>query len=121
MLAAAGGLLAFVVTAGLWQFGGLGHLPPAFHETVWSVSLVEWLLLAGILGGLLRAPLWSAAIGGWLLAALLWGAHRGYDGAVFWRSFGVAVPAAALVLSSLALLVPRLRPAGRRAAAEAER
>ena len=52
----------------------------------------------------------AIAIGGWLLAAIVWAAHRGYADAVFWESIAVAVPAGALVLSSLGLLVPRLRP-----------
>ncbi len=120
VVAAAGGAVAFVVTAATWQFAGLGHLPSAFHETVWSVALLEWLALAGIVGALIRSPLLGTAVGGWLLAAVLWGAHRGYDGAVFWSSLAAAVPAAAVVLSSLALLVPRLRPARRRAPAPTE-
>ncbi len=116
-VAAAGGVLAFVIAAAVWQFEGVGKLSPAFHESVWSVTLLEWLLVAGILAGLLRAPLLALAIGGWLLAAVLWGAHRGYADAAFWRSLGLAVTQGALVLSSLALLVPRLRPARRRTAA----
>ncbi len=119
--AAAGGLLAFVISAAVWQFAGVGRLQPAFHESVWSVALLEWLLFAGILGALLRAPLLALAVGGWLLAAILWGAHRGYADAVFWQSLAIAVPAGALVLSSLALLVPRLRPARRREPAPSER
>jgi hypothetical protein len=119
--AAAGGALAFVIAAAAWQFAGIGRLAPAFHESVWSVTLLEWLLVAGILGALLRAPLLGLAIGGWLLAGVLWGAHRGYADAVFWQSLAAAVPAGALVLSSLALLVPRLRPAKRRAPAPSER
>ena len=118
--AAGGGVLAFVIAAAAWQFEGVGRLQPAFHESVWSVTLLEWLLVAGILGALLRAPLLALAVGGWLLAAILWGAHRGYADALFWQSLAVAVPAGALVLSSLALLVPRLRPAKRRAPAPSE-
>ena len=118
--AAVGGVLAFVIAAAAWQFEGVGRLQPAFHESVWSVTLLEWLLVAGILGALLRAPLLALAVGGWLLAAILWGAHRGYADALFWQSLAVAVPAGALVLSSLALLVPRLRPAKRRAPAPSE-
>jgi hypothetical protein len=110
IVAAAGGVLAFVITGLAWQFAGVGHLTAAFHETVWSVTLLEWLLFAGLLGALLRSPLLALAIGGWLLAAIVWGAHRGYADAIFWESLAVAVPAAALVLSSLGLLVPRLRP-----------
>ena len=120
VFAAAGGVLAFVIAAAAWQFAGVGRLAPGFHESVWSVALIEWLLVAGILGVLLRAPLLGVAIGGWLLTVILWGAHRGYADAVFWQSLAAAVPAGALVLSSLALLVPRLRSAKRRAPAPSE-
>jgi hypothetical protein len=121
LVAAAGGVLASLTAGAVWQFEGLGGLPPGFHETVWSVSLLEWLLAAGVLGILLRAPLLGLAVGGWLCAAILWGAHRGYGDADFWRSLAVAAPAAAVAFSSLALLAPRLRPARRRAAAPSER
>jgi hypothetical protein len=121
MVSAAAGVLAFVLAAAVWQFAGVGRLPPGFHETVWSVSLLEWLLVAGILGVLLRAPLLGLAVGGWLVAAVLWGAHRGYDDGGFWRSLAVAAPAASIAFSSLALLAPRLRPARRRTAAPSER
>jgi hypothetical protein len=119
--AAAGGALAFVVTAVVWQFAGVGQLRPGLHETVWSIAFIEWLLLAGILAALLRAPLLGLAVGGWLSAAILWGAHRGYGDAVFWRSLAVALPAGAVLLSSLALLAPRLRPAGSRAPSPSRR
>ena len=120
-LAAAGGVLAFVVTAAIWQFAGVGQLRPGLHESVWSIAFIEWLLLAGILAALLRAPLLGLAVGGWLSAAILWGAHRGYGDAVFWRSLAVAVPAGAVLLSSLALLAPRLRPASSRAPSPSRR
>ena len=120
-LAAAGGVVAFVVTAAVWQFAGVGQLRPGLHETVWSIAFIEWLLLAGIVAALLRAPLLGLAVGGWLFAAVFWGAHRGYGDAVFWRSLAVALPAGAVVLSSLALLAPRLRAAGSRAPSPSER
>ena len=116
VVAAAGGMLALVVSAAAWQLGGK-TLIPGLHETVWSITLLKWLVLAGIIAVLLRSVFLAAAVGGWLLAATIWAAHRGYDDAVFWRSLAVATPAAAVLLSSLALLVPRLRPARSRAAA----
>src|SRR5439155_1591197 len=106
-VAAAGGAVALMAAAATWQLDGVSALRPALHETIWSITLLEWLVVAGILGALLRSPLLGTAVGGWLLAAALWAAHRGYDGAVFWRSFAIAAPAAAVLLSSLALLVPR--------------
>ena len=117
---AAGGVVGLVAAAAVWQFDGVGSLRPGLHETVWSVTLLEWLVVAGVLGVALRAPLLATALGGWLLAGLLWATHAGYDGAAFWRSLAVAAPAAALLLSSLALLVPRLHPAQQPAAAPHE-
>jgi hypothetical protein len=117
VVAAAGGLLAFVVALAVWHLGGTGRLLDGLHETAWSITLLKWFVLAGIIGVLLRSPLLAAAVGGWLLAAILWAAHRGYDDAVFWRSIAVAAPAAAVLLSALALLVPRLRRAPTQATA----
>jgi hypothetical protein len=116
VVAAAGGVLALVVATATWQFDGTGELTPGLHETVWSITLLKWLVLAGILGVLLRSPMLGLALGGWFLAATLWAAHRGYADAVFWQSLAVAAPAAAVLLSSLALLVPQLRPERGRAA-----
>jgi hypothetical protein len=121
LAAAVGGAVAFIVAAAIWQFDGVGALRPGLHETAWSITLLEWLVVAGILGVALRSPLLAAAVGGWLLAGLLWAAHEGYHGAVFWRSLAIAAPAAAVLLSSLALLLPPLQPARRPAAAPTER
>ena len=117
---AAGGVVGLIAAAAVWQFDGVGSLRPGLHETVWSITLLEWLVVASILGAALRAPLVATAVGGWLLAGLFWAAHAGYDGGAFWRSLAVANPAAAVLLSSLALLVPRLQPARKAAAAPPE-
>jgi hypothetical protein len=109
-VAAGGGVIAVIAAIGVWHLDGVGALRPALHETVWSISMLEWLLVAGILGALLRAPRLAVGIGGWLIAVILWSAHRGYDGGMFWASLATAAPAAAVLLSSLALLVPTLRP-----------
>ena len=121
VVSAASGVVGLSVAAAVWQFDGLGSLRPGLHETVWSITLLEWLLVAGILGAALRAPLLATAVGGWLLAGMLWATHAGYDGAAFWRSLAVASPAAAVLLSSLALLVPRLQPARQAAQVPPER
>jgi hypothetical protein len=109
-VAAAGGAIAVVTSVAVWHLDGVGALRPALHETVWSISMLEWLLVAGILGALLRAPRLAVGVGGWLIAVILWAAHRGYDGAMFWESLAAAAPAAAVLISSVALLVPTLRP-----------
>ncbi|HZP72235.1 MAG TPA: hypothetical protein VFA97_02545 [Gaiellaceae bacterium] len=115
-VAAAGGVLLAVVA--LVLFGGsLGTLPPNFHETVWSVTFTEWLVVATILGALLRSIERGLALGGIAIAVVALGAHRGYDDGVFWATLAAAAPAAAVLLTSLAFLVPRRRPA--RAAAQA--
>jgi hypothetical protein len=109
-VAAGGGAVAVIVAIAVWHLDGVGALRPALHETVWSISMLEWLLVAGILGALLRAPGLAVGVGGWLVAVILWSAHRGYDGGMFWESLAAAAPAVAVVLSSVALLVPTLRP-----------
>jgi hypothetical protein len=119
VVAGLGGLVVFAVAAVAW-IGHTGALIPGLHETAWSITLLKWFVLAGILGAMLRSFWLGTALGGWLVAAILWAAHRGYDDAIFWRSLAVATPAAAVLLSSLVLLVPRLRPAARRAPAPSE-
>jgi hypothetical protein len=109
--AAAAGVVAAVVALIVYHASALGDVRVGIHETGWSVSFAEWLPLAGVIGVARRAPLLAAALGGWLVFFVLRGADRGYDGGAFWASLAPALPAAALLVSSLALLVPRLRPA----------
>jgi hypothetical protein len=117
LFVAVGGAFAFIVAAAAWQLDGVSALRPALHETVWSITLLEWLVVSGILGAFLRSPPLATGVGGWLLAGVLWAAHRGYGGAVFWQSLAGATPAVAVLLSSLALLVPRRRRPARPPAA----
>jgi hypothetical protein len=112
-VAAAAGIVGAAAALVVWG-GSLGALPPALHESVWSVTFLEWLLAAGILGMVLRRWERGAAFGGLLVAAVAWAAHRGYDDGEFWRSLAVAMPSAAVCLCSPALLVPRFRPVSRR-------
>ncbi len=115
-LAAAGaGLVLAVVALALWG-GTLGKLPPAFHETIWSVTFAEWLVVAGMLGVLLRSPARGVAYGGIAIAAISFAAHRGYDGGAFWAALAGTAPVAAVLLTSLGSLVPRRRPAPRKQA-----
>jgi hypothetical protein len=100
--AASAGLIA-------WGTDPLAGIRAGLHETAWSITLLEWFVLAGFLGAARRSIWLAIALFGWLVAAILHGAHGGYDNAAFWRSLSLATPAAALLLSSLVLLVPPLR------------
>lgn len=102
---------AAVTSLFVYGAGALGDVRIGIHETGWSVSLIEWLPIAGVIGAARRAPLLAAGLGGWLVFFALRGAEQGYDGGAFWASLAPALPAAAVLVSSLALLVPRLRPA----------
>jgi hypothetical protein len=110
-VAAVAGVVAAVTALFVYHASALGSARVGIHETGWSVSFAEWLPIAGAIGVARRAPLLAAALGGWLVFFVLRGADRGYDGGAFWASLAPALPAAALLVSSLALLVPRLRPA----------
>jgi hypothetical protein len=92
-----------------WGTDPLAGIRAGLHETAWSITLLEWFALAGFFGAARRSIWLAIALFGWLVAAALHGAHRGYDDAAFWRSLSVATPSAALLLSSLVLLVPPLR------------
>jgi hypothetical protein len=103
------GVVAVAAALAAWGTDPLGQLRGNLHETVWSISLLEWLVAAGVIGAARRSMWLAVALGGWLAAAILHGAHGGYESAAFWRSLSVAAPAASLLLSSLVLLVPPLR------------
>ncbi len=107
-------LAAFAVAATAaallaWGTDPLSGIRIGLHETAWSITLLEWLLLAGLIGAARRSGTLAIALGGWVASAALHGAHLGYEHSAFWRSLSVAAPAAALLLSSLVLLVPPLR------------
>jgi hypothetical protein len=92
-----------------WGTDPLAAVRVGLHETAWSITLLEWFIVAGLVGAARRSAWLALALLGWLAAAVLHGAHTGYEDAAFWRSLSVAAGAAALLLSSLVLLVPPLR------------
>jgi hypothetical protein len=108
---AAVGLAAAAAAIAVWGLHGLTDLRNGVHETSWSVSFGGWVYVAGVAGIARRSPLLAAGVGGWVLAAVLYAVHDGYAGARFWAELAPATPAIALLLSALALLVPRLRAA----------
>jgi hypothetical protein len=114
---AAAAIVLVVAAAIVWGFDDVSALPSRLHETAWSVALTEWLVVASVLGALLRSPAVGGALGAVLVATIMRAAHQPYDDGTFWRDLAPAAPAAAVLVSSLALLVPRLRPARRRPAA----
>jgi hypothetical protein len=91
--------------------GDLAGVRTGLHETVWSVTMIAWLGIAGVIGATRRSVPLAASLAGWLVLAVLHGARQGYDDAAFWQSLSVAAPAVAVTLTSLGLLVPPFRPA----------
>ena len=91
------------------SFGDLSAIRVGLHETAWSIAMLEWLALAGVVGAALRSRTRAAGLAGWLALAVALAARRGYDGAAFWQTLALAAPAIAVLLSSLWLLVPPLR------------
>ena len=71
--------------------------------------MLEWFIVAGFIGAARRNGWLALALVGWLLAIILHAAHVGYDNAAFWQSLAAGATLAAVLLTSLALLVPPLR------------
>jgi hypothetical protein len=109
VILAATGVAATSAALLAWGTDPLSGVRVGLHETAWSIALLEWFVLAGLIGAA-RRSLWLAiALAGWIATAVLHGAHLGYEHSAFWSSLSVAAPAAALLLSSLVLLLPPLR------------
>jgi hypothetical protein len=104
-----GGLVALVVAFSAWSIGAVGDLRNAVHESGWSVALLEWLPLAGALGAILRSRRLGFAVSAWFAVVLLRAAGRPYADGEFWIALGPALPAAAVLLASIGLLLPPLR------------
>ena len=103
----------FAVVGGIELVSGFGHLGEirtGLHETSWSITMLEWLPIAGAIGAARNSWLRALTLAGWLAFAIGHAGRQGYDGAAFWQSLSIAAPAMAVLLSSLVLLVPRLRP-----------
>jgi hypothetical protein len=105
---AAAGAVALVVALVLWVDTDWTTLYNNFHETTWSPSLISLLPIACVLAVGLRSPELATALGGWIGFFILRGIHQPYADGGFWKSLAAATPAAALLLTSLALLVPPL-------------
>ena len=108
-VAAALGATLLAVALVVDGVSGFENVRNGLHETAWSITMLVWLGIAGVLGAARRSPLVALGLGGWAGAAVLHGVDRGYDDAAFWQALAAATPAIALLLSSVALLVPRLR------------
>jgi len=108
---AAAGVLAAAVALVAWVDGPWGQLWGNFHETTWSQTLLAFLPIAALVGAARKSPWLAAGLGGWLAFVVLRGLGRDYATGGFWLSVAGAVPAIAVLLSSLAFLVPRLRTA----------
>lgn len=110
---AAAAVVATVVALAVWGTGDLGAVKSGLHETGWSVALLEWLPVAGFVGAARRSPLDAVGLGGWLVFFVLRASHQPLDDGSFWRALAPALPAAAVLVASVGLLVPSLRGAGR--------
>jgi len=104
------GVLALIFGLAIWGIAPLTDIRNGLHETAWSITFIEWLVVAGVIGAARRSPWLAAALAGALSFFVLRGAPGGYDAGAFWRSLAPAMPVAAVLLTSLWLLVPRLRP-----------
>jgi len=107
---ASAGVVASAVALSIWGVHALVGVRGGLHETAWSITLLEWLVVAGVVGAARRSLRLALSLGGILIFFALRAAHGGYDDGVFWRSLAPATPAIAVLISSLWLLVPRLRP-----------
>ncbi len=116
---AVAGAVAAAAALIVWGIDPLRALRNPLHETGWSIALLEAVPIAGFLG-VARRSIWLAVgLGGWLAFFVLRAAEAPYDTGAFWRELAPAMPAAAILATSLALLVPRLRPAPARAPVDA--
>jgi hypothetical protein len=109
----AGGAVAIAVAVAVWGVAALGDVQGAVHETGWSVTFIEWLPVAAVAGLARRAPWLTLGAAGWLVLVVLRAAHRSFADGAFWAALAPAVPAAALLVAAIALLVPRRSPAAR--------
>jgi hypothetical protein len=103
------GAVAAVAALIVWGSADLASIRNGLHETAWSITLLEWFVVAGFIGAARRNGWLAVALVGWLLAIILHAAHVGYDNAAFWQSLAAGATLAAVLLTSLALLVPPLR------------
>ena len=112
--AAVVGAAVLVASLIVWHAGRLGHVQTLLHETGWSVAFPEWLLVAAIVAAVLRRPYLGTALGCFALAVVFRAAHHAAEVGGFWSALAPLAPVGAVLVSSLWLLVPRLRLAAAR-------
>jgi len=115
----AAGAVAAIAGVAIWGVGGLGDVKTALHETGWSVALAGVLPFVGVIGASRRSPWLGLGLAGWFAAVLLRATHSSFDDGAFWRELAPALPTLAVLAASIALLVPRIRPAPARAPVDA--
>jgi hypothetical protein len=103
--------VAGAIVSLLMGTGELAGVRAGLHETAWSVTMLAWLGIAGVIGAARKSIAIGSTLAGWLVLAVLHAARQGYPDAAFWQSLSVATPAIAVTLTSLGLLVPPFRPA----------
>jgi len=104
------GLVGAAAAAIAWIDAPWRTLFGDFHESTWSPILLCFLPLAATIGLALRRPWLAAAVTGWVAVLVLRGVHRPYESGGLWLSLAAGVPQVAVLLTSVALLVPPLRP-----------
>jgi hypothetical protein len=113
-IAGSAAVLAASVAIAVWIDAPWTRLYDNFHESTWSPTLVCALPLACLIGVAFRSPWLAAALGGWLGFFVLRGVHHPYSNGGFWTALAAALPAIAVLIAALGLLVPRLQPGRRR-------
>ena len=128
----AAGLVPALVVLLLWRARGpggvdLGGIGSALHvhwsrlsytftwvrEYFWSLHVFEWLVVAGLIGLARLSPVKAVFVGAWFFAFLL---SRGGNPALdirqgtLWPALVPALPALAVLIASIPLLVPKLGP-----------
>ncbi len=87
------------------------------REYFWSLHVFEWLVVAGVIAVARVSPVKAVFLGAWFFAFLLSrGGDPGLDirAGTLWPALAPALPALAVLIASIPLLVPRLGPAARR-------
>jgi hypothetical protein len=80
------------------------------HEVFWSVRLLEFLVIAGLLGALRRSPVKGAFLGLWFVAFCI---VKGSSDLVsipalsYWRFIEPGIPALIFLAASVVFLIPR--------------
>ena len=83
------------------------------REYFWSLHVFEWLVVAGVIAIARVSPVKAVFFGAWFFAFLL---SRGGDPGLdiregtLWPAFAPALPALAVLLGSIPLLLPKLGP-----------